>query len=403
MRLLLILLGVLVALAARGAPDPDPLATVLTLPQASLLVEERGRPVIARHADAPMVPASTMKLLTALAAIDRWGLEHRFETEFYRAPDGRLWVRGSGDPFIVSEDLDLIARELRSRGVDRVTGIGTDASRFAPGLEIPGRSASDNPYDAPPSALAVNFNTIAVVRTRDGVRSAEEQTPLTPLAAELARALPPGRQRVNLRDPAVAAGYFAEVLAAKLRATGVRVGEDHRDGALPQGAQRLYTHRSARDLATMIASMLEYSNNFVANGLFLSLADRGDGRPLTLAAAQEAMAGWVDRTFSWRGYRVEEGAGLSRGNRLSARQLLDVLRAFESYRDLLPEQDPRIRAKTGTLRGVSCYAGYVERAGRWEPFALLINQPVAYDLRRRVADALARAPDLSRVCRSPAC
>jgi D-alanyl-D-alanine carboxypeptidase/D-alanyl-D-alanine-endopeptidase (penicillin-binding protein 4) len=165
----------------------------------------------------------------------------------------------------------------------------------------------------------------------------------------------------------------------------------------------VYAHRSGRDLATMIASMLEYSNNFVANGLFLSLADRGDGRPLTLAAAQEAMAGWVDRRFGWRGYRVEEGAGLSRGNRLSARQLLDVLRAFEPHRDLLPEQDPRIRAKTGTLRGVSCYAGYVERAGRWEPFVLLINQPVAYDLRRRVADALARAPDLSRVCRSPAC
>ncbi len=403
MRLLLILLGVLAALSARGGPDPDPLATVLALPQASLLVEERGRPVIARHADAPMVPASTMKLLTALAAIDRWGLEHRFATDFYRAPDGRLWVRGSGDPFIVAEDLDLIAQELRSLGVDRLAGIGTDATRFAPGLEIPGRSASDNPYDAPPSALAVNFNTIAVVRTRDGVRSAEEQTPLTPMAAELARALPPGKQRVNLRDPSAAAGYFAEVLAAKLRAAGVRVGEDHRDGVLPQGAQRVHTHRSARDLATVIASMLEYSNNFVANGLFLSLADRGDGRPLTLTAAQEAMAGWVDRQFGWRGYRVEEGAGLSRGNRLSARQLLDVLRAFEPHRGLLPEQDPRIRAKTGTLRGVSCYAGYVERAGRWEPFALLINQPVAYDLRRRVADALARAPDLSRVCRSPAC
>lgn len=403
MRVVPFLLGVLITLTAHGAPERDPLATVLSLPQASLLVEERGRPVVARHADEPMVPASTMKLLTALAAIDRWGLEHRFETDFYRAPDGRLWVRGSGDPFLISEDLDLIAQELRSRGVDRLAGVGTDATRFAPGLEIPGRSASDNPYDAPPSALAVNFNTIAVVRTRDGVRSAEEQTPLTPLAAELARSLPLGKQRVNLRDPAAASGYFAELLATKLRAAGVRVGEDHRDGVLPQGAQRLYTHRSVRDLGTMIASMLEYSNNFVANGLFLALADRGAGRPLTLAAAQESMAGWVDRRFGWRGYRVEEGAGLSRGNRLSARQLLEVLRAFEGHRDLLPEQDPRIRAKTGTLRGVSCYAGYVERAGRWEPFALLINQPVAYDLRRRVADALARAPDLSRVCRSPSC
>ena len=149
--------------------------------------------------------------------------------------------------------------------------------------------------------------------------------------------------------------------------------------------------------------MLEYSNNFVANGLFLALGDRGDGRPLTLEAAQEAFAAWADRRFGWRGYRVEEGAGLSRGNRLSARQLVDVLRLFAPYRELLPAQDERIRAKTGTLRGISCYAGYVQRAGRWEPFALLINQPVAYELRRQVADSLARTPDLARVCPGASC
>jgi len=53
-----------------------------------------------------------------------------------------------------------------------------------------------------------------------------------------------------------------------------------------------------------------------------------------------------------------------------------------------------VRAKTGTLSGVSCYAGFVRRAGRWEPFSLLIDQSVPYDLRLRVADALAKTPDL---------
>jgi len=389
--------------ASAPAAAQDPLAQVLALPQASLLVEEAGRAVLARRADAPMVPASTMKLLTALAAIQRWGLDHRFQTEVYRAVDGRLWVKGYGDPFLVSEELEAIAVAVRAQGVERLSGVGADGTRFAPDLDIPGRSASDNPYDAPVTALAANFNTLHVQRTAAGVRSAEEQTPLTPLASGLARSLPPGRHRVNLRDPSLAPRYFAELLAAKLRAAGVAVGDDHRVGPVPEGAQLLLRHHNSRDLAAVIGATLEYSNNFAANALFLMLGDAGDGRPVTLRGAQERFGEWVAHTFAWRGFRVEDGAGLSRGNRLSARQLVDVLAALAPYRDLLPEQDARIRAKTGTLAGVSAYAGFVQRQGAWQPFALLINQPVPPGLRRQVAESLVRAADLSRLCGGVAC
>jgi D-alanyl-D-alanine carboxypeptidase len=64
-----------------------------------------------------MVPASTMKILTSLAAIDRWGMDHRFHTDFYRSADGWLWVKGHGDPYLVSEELDRVAKALKSRGV----------------------------------------------------------------------------------------------------------------------------------------------------------------------------------------------------------------------------------------------------------------------------------------------
>jgi len=377
--------------AALAAPPQDPLARVLAMPQASLLLDEGGRAAIARQPDRPMVPASTMKILTALAALDRWGPEHRFHTDIHRTADGWLWVKGAGDPYLVSEELDLVAQSLRRSGVREVAGIGADDSLFAPDVEIAGRSSTRNPYDAPVTALAANFNTVNVVRSRDGVRSAEPQTPLTPLARQLAERLPPGAERVNLRERDLALRYFVELFAAKLAAEGVAVGPGVRTGRVPAGAERIHRHRNRRDLRQVLAAMLEHSSNFVANDLFLLLGDAGDGRPLTTATAQQAMTAWAKQRFGWRDFRIEDGAGLSPGNRLSARQLVDAVQAFAPYRELLPAQNGRVRAKTGTLSGVSTYAGFVQRNGTWQPFALMINQPAPYGLRLEVADALSMA------------
>jgi D-alanyl-D-alanine carboxypeptidase/D-alanyl-D-alanine-endopeptidase (penicillin-binding protein 4) len=338
-----------------------------------------------------------------LAAIEHWGLDHRFVTDFHLDSDERLWVKGYGDPYLVSEELERVAKALKARGVRTLAGIGTDDSYFDPSVEISGRSSSTNPYDAPVTALAVNFNTVNVVSRGGKIRSGESQTPLTPLARQFAQRLGAGDHRVNLRQRDAALRYFGELLSAKLEQAGIRVGGDLRNGPAPAGAKMIYRHQSHRDLRSVVASMLEYSNNFIANGLFLKLADRGAGLPLSIAMAQRSFADWVDKRFGWRGYRIEDGAGLSRGNRLSANQLVDTVTAFTPYMDLLPEHEGRLRAKTGTLSGVSCYAGFVKRAGRWEPFSLLINQPVSYQLRFQVAAALADAPDLARLCPGGRC
>lgn len=381
----------------------DAVSRVLRLPNASLLVEERGRLVLAYQPDRPMIPASTMKLLTALAAIDRWGLNHRFQTDFLRSSDGWLWVKGYGDPYLVSEELDRIVKTLEAQGVRAFAGVGTDDSYFAPSVEIAGRSESNNPYDAPVTALAANFNTVSLVRVRKAVRSGEAQTPLTPLARQLGARLPVGEQRINLRERGLALRYFGELLAAKLRATGISVGGGVRNGTVPAGATLVYRHRSSRTLRAVVASMLKYSNNFIANDLFLLLGDEGAGRAIRSVQAQRAVTAWADKTFGWRGFRIEDGAGLSRGNRLSARQLLDLVKAFVPYRDLLPEHGESVQAKTGTLSGVSCYAGFVRRKGRWEPFSLMINQPVDYNFRLRVAADLGSAPDIGRLCPRGTC
>jgi hypothetical protein len=85
------------------------------------------------------------------------------------------------------------------------------------------------------------------------------------------------------------------------------------------------------------------------------------------------------------------------------RRLVEAVKAFAPYAELLPRHNGNVRAKTGTLTGVSCYAGFVRRQGRWEPFSLLINQAVPYNLRLQVADALAAAPDLDRLCPGADC
>lgn len=381
----------------------DPVSEVLALPQASLLVEEHGEAVIAHQEDRPRVPASTLKLLTALAALDRWGPDYRFHTDFFLGEDGWLLVKGYGDPFLVSEEIALVAAALKNRGVDRVSGIATDDSYFAPEVEVAGRSSSDNPYDAPVSPVAANFNTLYVHVNRGRITSAEAQTPLTPLALSLSRRLGEGRQRINLGRRELAPRYFSELLGAKLRERGVEVKDGWREAEVPSGLAPFYRHRNSRDLRALVAAMLEYSNNFIANHLFLKLGDDGAGRTLTMGAARQAMKTWVDRKFGWQEYRVEEGAGLSRGNRLSARQLVEAVKAFAPYRDLLPAQNNRVVAKTGTLNGVSCYAGYVLRGGQWVPFGLMINQPVAYGLREQVAERLAAERDLARFCRDDAC
>lgn len=369
-----------------------PVDQVQGLSRASLLVQEGGRSLVSHNADRPMVPASTMKVLTALAALETWGRGHRFETDFYLDGSGWLWVKGLADPYLVSEELDRIAQGLKSKGVREVKGIGLDDSFFAPDVEIAGRSSSDNPYDAPVTALAANFNTVSVVRSGSRVSSAEPQTPLTPTARRLGSEGSAGKKRVNLQQRSLAVGYFGELLAAKLRGAGIQVGEGQRIAPVPRGAKRVYRHQNSRTLAEVVGPTLEYSNNFVANALFLHLASPdGKGR-VSMAAAQRAMTDFARRRFGWRDFTLEDGAGLSRGNRLSARQLVEVMEAFAPYRDLMPAQDGNsaVRAKTGTLRGVSCYAGYVRRGGAWEPFALMINEPVDYNLRLRVASALVR-------------
>jgi len=186
---------------------------------------------------------------------------------------------------------------LGAQGLRKIAGIGLDDSYFDPALTISGRSTSNNPYDAPVTALAANFNTVNFIKQGKQIRSAETQTPLTPMARQLGQGLGAGKHRVNLGQRSKAVRYFGELLSAKLQQAGVFVDSDARIGSVPTEARRIYRHQNSQDLRSMLTAMLEYSNNFIANTLFLKLADRDDGRTLNMPRARKAFTRWVDRTF----------------------------------------------------------------------------------------------------------
>lgn len=399
MRYWLMVLALLFSLSVQA----DPLAELMRMPNASLLLEQDGRRIASKQADAMLIPASTVKLLTGLAALDRWGAGHRFHTDFFMDDQQQLWIKGSGDPMLVSEELDQIVLELHKRGVKKINAIITDSSLFAENLVIDGRSATDNPYDAPISALAANFNTITYKSTPNGMATGEEQTPLTPLAKTFGERYAKQRSsgRVNIAEQSNGALYFAELLAAKLRLGGIDVKDSIRTGVIPASWQPTYRHVNSRTLGEMVSVMLEFSNNFIANMLFVRLG--GETGPLTIEQAQQEMQRWAKQRFGWQQFSLLDGAGLSRGNRLSASQLLDVVNAFAQYQSLLPVSDEVVMAKSGTLTGVNTYAGWIQRDNAWQPFVMLVNQPVDFHFRQRVALALVKQRDFTALCVDPEC
>ena len=355
------------------------------IPNASLLVA--GDPRYNLRANQNRTPASTLKILTALLALKAWKPDYRFITDFYIDNVGVLWIKGYGDPYLTSEELDKIIVALKKKGLRKINGIGVDSSFFADNLTIDGRSRSNNPYDAPASALSVNFNTLNFVKNKRGIVSAEKQTPTTPLMSVFGKRYSRGRHHINLEKQAFCPQHFAEVLSIKLRQQGVKVAGKIVKGHISTLNTPFYRHHNSHKLTEVVSAMLKYSNNFIANQLFLLLGAKHFAAPATIEKSRLAFSAKVKKMFGWNKV-FYEGSGLSRKNTLTATELVDVLKKFAPYRHLLKKQNSRIFAKTGTLRGVSSYAGYLYKAKKWIPFALLINRGMDGNFRKRIAKEL---------------
>lgn len=344
-----------------------------------LLNDESGKSLISYNAEEMLVPASIIKVLTSYIAIDILGKDFSFKTEFYKDKDNNLLIKGWGDPYLISEEIEIITGKLKQKGLTGIKQIFLDHSSFVPDITIPGVSKTSNPYDAINGALVVNFNTINIKKDANGkIFSAEQQTPLTPLAMRKGSTIRPGsKQRINLTDNKEdCLQYAGELLSAFLKNAGIKIENDNFAQINVSDRWKLfYTHHNSRKLTTVIKGLMKYSNNFIANQIFLTIGAQKSGNPANLKNAKTFFEQYIKikMNIPSQGLVMYEGSGISRSNKITGNVMIHIMEEFRGFADLLSFKNG-IPVKSGTLTGVHNYAGYIKTNKGLRPFVIILNQ-----------------------------
>lgn len=378
---------VLVLMCGPVTTEADTLQRFDRLSNAGYIITDyRGQVLSSKNAQKSFIPASTTKLVTAWLALSHWGEDHRFSTAFYLdRNNSTLWIKAAGDPFLVSEELEIIANKIAALNPAKILQIALDVSVFESNLVVPGATVTNNPYDAIPTAIAANFNTIFLKKAGGKIVSAEPQTPLTPYALSFSKDITGTSLRINTgRQSKNSERYFAELLSSLLAEKGVAVKDEVSWGSFPDVSPDVI-HYNSRTLGEIIKAMLKYSTNFIANQIMLALVAEDTQLPANFERVHQYMQTKLVSHFSWKDFVFYEGAGLSARNRISPNQLLELLQEFKLWRHLLPEVDPGIFAKTGTLTDVSTLAGFSDGHTTQQIFSIMINEKVPLKFSRQVA------------------
>jgi serine-type D-Ala-D-Ala carboxypeptidase/endopeptidase (penicillin-binding protein 4) len=343
-----------------------------------LLAGPDGKILYSKNADQEMIPASTIKILTSLASFHFFGKDYRFKTECYLDNHQNLMIKGFGDPLLISEVVDEIAASLTPLLLPAINNLLVDDSHFSQPLTIPGISSTSRPYDAPNGALCVNFNTVNVEQgSAPGTYiSAEPQTPLLPFA--LKRIEQSGHQsnRIVLshhqNDITLYAGHMFGYFLGK---HGVNIHGNVHIGKLSKGNVRLIlTYESRFTVEQVSKELLEYSNNFIANQLLIAMGAEKYGSPGNLKNGVDAVKSYAQTQLGIHQMAIVEGSGISRTNRICAKNMLKILEAFRPHYQLM-RKEKNAFYKTGTLHGVNNLAGFIQNAnGQLYPFVIFINR-----------------------------
>ena len=341
---------------------------------AVLLTDPQGKVLASGNAEKLLVPASTLKILTALVALHYLGEDFRFVTECYSDKDQNLKIKGYGDPLFVSDVMPEFARQVQAR-IHRYKDLVLDDSAFQQPLQIPGVTETTEPYDAPNGAFCANFNTISFQKTSGGKYvSAEPQTPLVPFALSRIRVSGTDSGRIVFsHSQGESVLYAGHLVASFLMQQGMASSGQIRIGRAEEGDRLLIRYVSPYLLTDVISKLMEYSNNFIANQLFITAGIQAYGLPGTIDKGIRASQEFLRKEMQIETLQLAEGSGISRENKLSALHLDQLLVRFYSYRQLMRRQGNEL-FKTGTLTGVRTRAGYIEdgKGGSYR-FVVMIN------------------------------
>ena len=442
-----------VSMPSRAAPDALPASVAAALDRAKVpresvfaMVQEVGgaRPRLTWQTEQPANPASLMKLLTTFSALELLGPAWTWTTPVWLQGtlrdgvlDGNLVLKGSGDPKLVLERMWLLLRRVQQLGVREIRGdIVLDRSAFAaPDATDQNPATFDGealrPYNVRADALLLNYKSLSFTFTPDpahGVALISTEPALegvradarVPLAAGVgatrcddwrsalqADFSDPQRLRFKgLYSPACGekqwpvayadpARYNERLLAGLWSEMGGKLTGSVRDGTAPATAPTF--ELASPPLAEVIRDINKYSNNVMAQQLFLTLAltQRGLGTP---DSARDVLRSWLATRYgdAGRAAVIDNGSGLSRETRVSAALLARLLQDAEAS-PLMPElmaslpvsgvdgtmrRTPtltgRAHLKTGSLRDVTAVAGYLlAPSGRRYVLVGIVNHPDA--------------------------
>ena len=403
------------------------------LPASSLSViampANQGAAILHHQADRAFAPASTMKLLTSFIALDKLGPAYKWKTQFLTEDsvqegvlNGKLYLRGGGDPNLSFEKFGLMLRALRQTGLRQINGeLILDRQFFQPNRpEIGAPAFDENPdayYNVIPDALLIHSNITAfMIDSSNDKVNLRLATPMDGIALRNQLKLnnrPCNEWKTGWQSPQVVVNVEAEVeivangsfpkncqtiaylnildrnayIGSMFKALWTELGGEWNgkvsDGITPSNAKLLH-ERQSESLADTLRIINKFSDNAMARISFLTLgAESTFAKQLgdsNLAANTEVRNWFTKNKLSDQGLIIENGSGLSRIDRISALQLASILRIAHNsfwqaeFASSLPivaldgsmknrlkasAAEGRARIKTGTLRNVMAIAGYV--------------------------------------------
>jgi D-alanyl-D-alanine carboxypeptidase/D-alanyl-D-alanine-endopeptidase (penicillin-binding protein 4) len=198
--------------------------------------------------------------------------------------------------------------------------------------------------------------------------------------AVLAEDLEPGIHRINISQDKAGSHDIINRYTGELFRAFQQKENIHGEGIIvfkktPDNLTLFYNHQSSKVLGDIIAPLMLYSNNFIANQLYLALGAKLYGFPATWEKSRKAIAAILLNKFGIFAseIRIIEGSGLSRKNMVSPYAMILLLDFFKPYSDLLPQEDGKL-LKSGTLKGVYSFGGYFLNNKGLDSFVLILNQ-----------------------------